>query len=209
MFDFKTRGLSLALGFTVALAGFSVATAASAAPSADAVPGNSPAAGAGRVVEKVEPAARATLKIGVVNMERILREAKLAIQASDRLNAEGQRRQEEIEALSRRFKSRLERYEKNAADMDESARVQERRALAEMERDVTRRTREAREEFNQRRNEEVLLLQSRAARIVQDIAKKDKFDLVLYEYFYASDRVDLTRRVIDELDRGVKGTPKK
>lgn len=209
MFDFKTRGLSLALGFTVALAGLSVATAASAATSADATPGNSPAAGAGRVVEKVEPAARATLKIGVVNMERILREAKLAIQASDRLNAEGQRRQEEIEALSRRFKSRLERYEKNAADMDESARVQERRALAEMERDVTRRTREAREEFNQRRNEEVLLLQSRAARIVQDIAKKDKFDLVLYEYFYASDRVDLTRRVIDELDRGVKDTPKK
>ena len=93
--------------------------------------------------------------------------------------------------------------------MDESSRVQERRALAEMERDVTRRTREAREEFNQRRNEEVLFLQSRAARIVQEIAKKDKFDLVLYEYFYASDRVDLTRRVIEELDRGVADTEKK
>ena len=75
--------------------------------------------------------------------------------------------------------------------------------------DVTRRTREAREEFNQRRNEEVLFLQSRAARIVQEIAKKDKFDLVLYEYFYASDRVDLTRRVIEELDRGVADTEKK
>ncbi len=198
MFDFKNALLCAALGLALA------------APAAWAAPAGAATASAQRgVVEKVEPAQGAPLKIGVVNMERILREAKLAIQASDRLNAEGQRRQEEIEALSRRFKSRLERYEKNAADMDESSRVQERRALAEMERDVTRRTREAREEFNQRRNEEVLLLQSRAARIVQDIAKKDRFDLVLYEYFFASDRVDLTKRVIEELDRGVKDAPKK
>ena len=101
-------------------------------------------------------AAAAELKIGVVNMERILRESKTAIEASDRLNAEGQRRQEEIEGISRRFKSRLERFEKDAPAMDETTRLQERRALAEMERDVTRRSREAREEFNQRRNEEVL-----------------------------------------------------
>ena len=144
-------------------------------------------------------AAAAELKIGVVNMERILRESKTAIEASDRLNAEGQRRQEEIEGISRRFKSRLERFEKDAPTMDETTR-QERRALAEMERDVTRRSREAREEFNQRRNEEVLLLQNRAGRLVQDLAKREKFDLVLYEYFYASDRIDLTKRVIDLLD---------
>ena len=84
--------------------------------------------------------------------------------------------------------------------MDETTRLQERRALAEMERDATRRSREAREEFNQRRNEEVLLLQNRAGRLVQDLAKREKFDLVLYEYFYASDRIDLTKRVIDLLD---------
>lgn len=153
--------------------------------------------------------AGAALKIGVVNMERILRDAKLAQQASDRLNAEGQRRQEEIDALTRRFKQRLERFEKDAPTMDESSRVAERRALAEMERDVTRRSREARDEFNQRRNEEVLLLQGRAARIVQEIAQKEKFDLVLYEFFYASDRVDLTARVIRELDRDVSPQPKK
>lgn len=148
-------------------------------------------------------ASAADLRIGVVNMERILRESRVAIEAGDRLNAEGQRRQEEIEGISRRFKARLERFEKNGASMEENERMQERRALAEMERDVTRRSREAREEFNQRRNEEVLLLQNRAGRVVQEIAKKEGFDLVLYEFFYASERVDLTQRVIDELDRGV------
>lgn len=170
-----------------------------------------PAQASAQSAAKSAPAAvdNSPLKIGVVNMERILREAKAAQIASDRLNSEGQRRQEEIEAMSRRFKARLERFEKDAAGMDETARVQERRALAEMERDVTRRTREAREEFNQRRNEEVLLLQNRAARIVQDIAKRDKYDLVLYEFFYAGSRVDLTSRVIEELDRGISMPAKK
>lgn len=186
--------LSLAAMASAALLGTSPALAA----------GNAPAASAARSSEAVP-----VLKIGVVNMERILRDAKVAQEASDRLNAEGQRRQEEIDALARRFKTRLERFEREAKTMDEASRVAEQRALAEMERDVTRRNREARDEFNQRRNEEVLLLQSRAARIVQDIAKKDRFDLVLYEYFYASDRVDLTKRVIEELDRGVKDAPKK
>ncbi|MBE5691387.1 MAG: OmpH family outer membrane protein [Sutterella sp.] len=155
-------------------------------------------------------ATAADLRIGVVNMERILRESKTAIEASDRLNAEGQRRQEEIEGISRRFKARLERFEKDAPSMTETERVQERRSLAEMERDVTRRSREAREEFNQRRNEEVLLLQNRAGRVVQELAKKEKFDLVLYEFFYASDRVDLTSRVIEALDRDITaGKPAK
>ncbi|BBF22926.1 OmpH family outer membrane protein [Sutterella megalosphaeroides] len=144
------------------------------------------------------------LKIGVVNMERILRDAKVAQEASDRLNAEGQRRQEEIDALARRFKTRLERFEREAKTMDEASRVAEQRALAEMERDVTRRNREARDEFNQRRNEEVLLLQNRAGRVIQEIARSEKFDLVLYEFFYASDRVDLTNRVIEALDRDAK-----
>lgn len=143
------------------------------------------------------------IRIGVVNMERILRDSQSAAQASERLNAEGQRRQEEIDALTKRFKQRLERFEKGASDMPEGERLTERRELAEMERDVARRSREARDELNQRRNEEVLLLQSRAGRVIQQIAEKEKFDLVLYEFFYASKKVDITERVMNELDRDI------
>ncbi|MFR3635690.1 MAG: OmpH family outer membrane protein, partial [Sutterella sp.] len=87
--------------------------------------------------------------------------------------------------------------------MSETDRLAERRDLAEMERDVTRRSREARDEFNQRRLEEVQLLQNRAGHVIQDIAKQEHYDLVLFEYFYASNRVDITQRVIDELDKEV------
>ena len=155
------------------------------------------------------PVGAADLRIGVVNMERILRDSLSAAQAGERLNAEGMRRQEEIDALAKRFKQRLERFEKGASDMSESERVTERRELAEMERDVARRSREARDEFNQRRNEEVLLLQGRAGRIIQQIAESEKFDLVLYEFFYASPKVDITDRVMKALDADVKPAKKK
>ena len=155
------------------------------------------------------PVGAADLRIGVVNMERILRDSLSAAQAGERLNAEGMRRQEEIDALTKRFKQRLERFEKGASDMSESERVTERRERAEMERDVARRSREARDEFNQRRNEEVRLLQGRAGRIIQQIAESEKFDLVLYEFFYASPKVDITDRVMKALDADVKPAKKK
>ena len=142
------------------------------------------------------PVGAADLRIGVVNMERILRDSLSAAQAGERLNAEGMRRQEEIDALTKRFKQRLERFEKGASDMSESERVTERRELAEMERDVAR-------------NEEVLLLQGRAGRIIQQIAETEKFDLVLYEFFYASPKVDITDRVMKALDADVKPAKKK
>ncbi len=154
-------------------------------------------------------AAAGDSKIGVVNMERVLRDALVAKEASDRLNAEAQRRQEEVDALARRFKQRLERFEKDAKSMDESARVVEQRTLAEMERDINRRNREARDEFNQRRNEEVFVLQGRAARVIQEIAHREGYDLVLNEFFFASHRIDLTDRVIEALDREFSSTKKK
>jgi outer membrane protein len=151
----------------------------------------------------------ADLKIGVVSMERILRESRSAAVAGDRLNAEGQRRQEEIDAMTKRFKQRLERFENESKNLPESERLTERRELAEMERDVSRRSREARDEINQRRNEEVMMLQSRAARVIRQIAEQEKYDLVLYEFFYASKSVDITDRVMKILDKDVPAPEKK
>ncbi len=155
------------------------------------------------------PASADELRIGVVSMERILRDTRSAAIASDRLNEEAKRRQDEVDGLTKRFKQRLETFESKSSSMSETERLTERRELAEMERDVTRRSREARDEFNQRRIEEVQLLQSRAAEVIKSIAEKEHFDLVLFEYFYASNRVDLTQRVIDELDRHLPPAQKK
>ena len=45
--------------------------------------------------------------------------------------------------------------------------------------------------------------------IIQQIAETEKFDLVLYEFFYASPKVDITDRVMKALDADVKPAKKK
>ncbi len=143
------------------------------------------------------------LKVAYFNFERILTSSLSAQVASERLNEEAKRRQTEVDQVTQRFKQRYEAFQKNAATMSDMERLNEQRQLAEMERDVTRRATETRDEMNQRRNEEVMLLQNRAAQVVKKLAQDEKYDLVLSDAFFASDRVDITERVIKLLDKGL------
>ncbi len=144
------------------------------------------------------------LKIATFNLQRVLSESKAADLASDRLTQEGQRRQNEVDALTKRFKQRYEQFQSNSATMTESERLEQQRQLAELERDVSRRKMEMNDEMNQRRNEEVALLQEQASRILNKIAKDGKYDLIVTDYFYASPRIDITDEVIKEIDKTVK-----
>jgi outer membrane protein len=59
--------------------------------------------------------------------------------------------------------------------------------------------RELREDQTLRSNEELVSLQERANKVISEIAEKEKFDLILQEAVFASQRIDLTDRVIKAL----------
>ena len=73
-------------------------------------------------------------------------------------------------------------------------------SLAELDRDLQRRQREFREDLNTRRNEELQGLLERAQRIVRRIAEQEKFDLIVQDAVYFSPRVDITEKVLRELN---------
>ena len=83
--------------------------------------------------------------------------------------------------------------------MTESERLKQRQALAETERDIARRQRALVEERNQRANEESQIILARANKIIQDIAKKQKYDLILQDAVWVSPKVDLTEQVMKQL----------
>jgi outer membrane protein len=56
-----------------------------------------------------------------------------------------------------------------------------------------------REDFNLRKNEELVQLQERAQRAIQRIAEAEKFDVILQDVVFASARVDITERVLKAL----------
>jgi outer membrane protein len=147
------------------------------------------------------PAARAQeLKVGVVNSDRILRDSQPARAAMQKLEVEFSKRDKDLQEMGARLKTSAERFEKDGPIMAESDRVRRQRELAEMDREFQRKQREFREDFNQRRNEELQGLLERTNRIIRQIAEQEKFDLIVQEAVYFNPRIDMTERVLRALN---------
>lgn len=118
-------------------------------------------------------AVQAEVKIGVVSTEVILRDSAAAQAASKKLEQEFSKRDKELNAAGQRLKNDVERFEKNAGTMTEQERIRKQRDLAERDRDFQRRQRELREDFNQRRNEELQKLLRQANTVIKNIAQRE------------------------------------
>ena len=142
---------------------------------------------------------QAEVKIGVVSTEVILRDSAAAQAASKKLEQEFSKRDKELNAAGQRLKNDVERFEKNAGTMTEQERIRKQRDLAERDRDFQRRQRELREDFNQRRNEELQKLLRQANTVIKNIAQREKYDLILQEAIYVNPKIDITDQVLKEL----------
>ena len=150
------------------------------------------------------PLAAQDLKLGVVNSDRILRDSIPARAAMQKLEAEFAKRDKELQEIGVRLKSAVERFEKDGPVMTETDRARRQRELAEMDREFQRKQREFREDFNQRRNEELQGLLERTNRIIRQIAEQEKYDLILQEAVYFNPRIDITEKVLRALNNGAK-----
>ncbi|MCA3134320.1 MAG: OmpH family outer membrane protein [Rhodocyclaceae bacterium] len=142
------------------------------------------------------------LKIGVVFVERILKESAPAKKAQQKLEKEFQARDQEIQKLTRQGKDLQTMLEKESVTMSETDRRTRETELGRVSRDLQRLQREFREDFNVRRNEEFQGIIERANKVVQEIAEKEKYDLILQDaVVYRSPRVDITEKVLRVLDK--------
>ncbi len=141
----------------------------------------------------------ADYKIGFVNTERLFREAAPAKKAQEKLEKEFAARDAEIQKTTKQVRDLQERLERDGATMSETERRNKERDLANLSRDLQRAQRELREDVNLRRNEEYASVQERADRVIRQIAESEKFDLILQEVVFASQRIDITDRVIKAL----------
>ncbi|MDQ2778470.1 MAG: OmpH family outer membrane protein, partial [Pseudomonadota bacterium] len=56
------------------------------------------------------------------------------------------------------------------------------------------------EDLNQRRNEELAGVVERANRVIKQIFDAEKYDVILQEVIFAGPRVDITEKVIKQLN---------
>lgn len=145
-------------------------------------------------------AAQTESRIGYVNLERIMKDSPLAVRAQKKLEGEFSKRDLELGKVTEQLKRMQDNLEKNSMTMSESERGRREREFNDLNREFQRKQREAREDFNQRRNEELSGVIERANRAVKQIAETEKLDIVFQEAVWASPRIDITDRVIKLLD---------
>jgi len=139
------------------------------------------------------------LKIGFVNTERVFREAAPAKRAQQKLEREFAARNTELAKMEKQGRDLQTELERENVTIPEATRREKERQLADISRDFQRKQREIREDLNLRRNEELASVQERATRVINQIAQAEKFDLILQEAVFASEKIDITEKVIRAL----------
>ncbi len=139
-------------------------------------------------------------KIGVVQIERIVRDSAPAMRAQKKLEVEFSKREAELAKVADQIKRLQDELEKDAVTMPEAQRRTKERDFGELNRDFQRKQREYREDVNQRRNEELGQVIEQANRIIRQIAESEKYDIIFQEAAYANPRIDITDKVIKALD---------
>jgi outer membrane protein len=157
-------------------------------------------AGGALAQDKPAGATAPTGKFGFVNTERILRDAAPAQRAQKKIEAEFQKRDQELARVADQLKRMQEDLEKNSVTMTDVQRRNKERDFADLNRDFQRKQREFREDLNQRRNEELAQVVEQANRVIRQIAEQEKYDIIFQDAVFASPRIDITDKVIKALD---------
>ncbi|MDD2762290.1 MAG: OmpH family outer membrane protein [Methylomonas sp.] len=149
----------------------------------------------------VAGASHAELKIGFVNVAKVLEKAPQAAKAKSRLETEFSPRDKALNSQMKEIKSMEERMSRDSSVMGDEERRRLEKDILDKKRDAARAQQEFQEDFNMRRNEELGNLQKRIVEAVRALAKEESFDLLLTDgVIYANDEIDVTARVQQKLE---------
>lgn len=144
-------------------------------------------------------ATAAELKLGFVNINRILAEAAPAKKAQTKLEKEFASKDGELKKMGKQIRDLQTSLEKETVTLSENERAKKERELANLNRDFQRIQREYTEDLNLRRNEELAAVLERVDKAVNQVGEQEKYDAILREAAYANPRLDITDRVLKAL----------
>ena len=142
----------------------------------------------------------AEVKIGVVKVDQILKEAPQTDISNKKLEKEFKARTDKLKKSITSLQTKETDYKKNSITMSDTEKEKQGKEIQNLRIDIQRDERELREDIDLRRREEINSLQGKVNIAIEELAKKDKYDLILYSgVAYASDSIDITNAVIKVL----------
>lgn len=145
-------------------------------------------------------AAHAELKIGFVDVPRILDNSPQAELASKRLEQEFAPRQRSLVDAQKSLRRLEEKLVTDGDVMSESQRRNLERDIINQKRELKRSQDEFREDLNIRRNEELSKLQRQIHEAIVGLARQERYDLVLTQgVIHVSEQINITDKVLNRL----------
>ena len=139
-------------------------------------------------------------RVGIVNLDRIFREANSAKAAQTKLETEFGKREKDLNDVATQIKTLSDKFEREAPTLSETQRNTRQKQIVDQDRDFQRKRREFQEDLNARKNEELQQVIERANKVVKALAEAEKYDLILQEAVYVNPKHDITDKVLKSLN---------
>lgn len=140
--------------------------------------------------------------IAFVNTPQVLEQAPQAEAVRETLKKEFSARDAELVAEQKKIKSLEDKLTRDRLTMSEEQQRKLEREIHNQQRELQRAREDFAEDVNIRRNEELAKMQRDISKSIVALAREMEYDLILESgVIYASDRVDITEKVIQRLKR--------
>ncbi len=147
----------------------------------------------------------AELKIGVVSVERILTEAPQVDAVNTSMLERFGPQRDELKKIEKEITKMQENYKRNELVMTEDKLNELKKEIIGKLQILKQQEALLTQEVGNVRNQELAVLQQQVRGIIDDIAKKDKYSLILSEgVAYADDKLDITDKVLDKMKAAFK-----
>jgi len=140
----------------------------------------------------------AETKIGVIDMRTVVANSPQAKTAMEKLKKEFKAREEKIMVQEKSLKEKTEKLQRNSAVMSEAEKSKLENEVRTGQRDLQHLQNEYREDAAMRQQEEMKKVIDKVTAAIDEIAKKDKYDLIFVREAapYATKEMDITDKVI-------------
>ena len=145
-------------------------------------------------------------KIGYVSVEKILSEAPQVQAVNDSMVERFGGRKTELQEMEKEINDMQEDYKRNELVMTEDKLNELKNNIIGKIQDFKQKEAVLQQEVATVRNQELATLQQSVRSIIEDIAKADKFDLILTSegVAYANQDLDISEKVLDRMKKAYK-----
>ncbi len=143
---------------------------------------------------------KAEVKVGVVDLYRVLNESEEGKKAVNELQSMFDSRQKTLEEKQKKIQNLRDEYEKKKAVLSEEARKSKEDEIERLGRELQRTAADYQLELQKKQNEITQSMLKEIRQIINDFAKKEGYSLILEKVeqivIYSTPEVDITDKII-------------